>query len=174
MATLFDDAKGHAAFKKLFGWELPERGDYVPPANVFLKFDARKLSALFDRIYVKPTEKIGVVTGQEVYDVLLKDFVTRLAREVALIKSSIPKPQLGKLLKEYQAAAKQAGPKFEGPAYLRQAASSALSKDPEQAARAGRTLGIILRRTADGTWPTVNRLLKKVVDDYDPALSKEL
>ena len=56
MKTLFDEQKPRAAFKKTFGWELPERGDDVPPHNVFLKFDAKKLSALFDRIYVKPTD----------------------------------------------------------------------------------------------------------------------
>ena len=42
--TLFDDAKTRAAFKQAFGWELPERGDDVPPHNVFLKFDPKKVS----------------------------------------------------------------------------------------------------------------------------------
>ena len=49
-----------------------------------------------------------------------------------------------------------------------------LPKDQEQSARAGRTLGVILRRTADGTWTVVNKLLKKVVTDYDPPLAQEL
>jgi hypothetical protein len=174
MKTLFDDMQTHAAFKRAFGWELPERGDDVPPPNVFLKYDAKKVSLLFDRIYVKPADKIGVVTGQEVYDVFFKGFITRLAREVTLIKGGIPKPQLAKMLKDYQAAAQDAGAHFQGPTHLRQAAASALPKDQEQAARASRTLGVILRRTADGTWPTVNRLLDRIVRDYDPALSREL
>ena len=63
MTTLFDDPKANAAFKKVFGWELPQRGDDVPPPNVFLKFDPKKVSALFDRIYVKPADKVGSATG---------------------------------------------------------------------------------------------------------------
>lgn len=172
--TMFDDAKSSAAFKKVFGWELPERGDYVPPPNVFLKFDAKKVSALFDRIYVKPTDKMGGATAQEAYDVLLKDAVTRFAREVVLIKESLPKAQLAKQLKAYQAAAKQQGGKFSGTAYLREAAAGALPKDNELSPRAGKALGVILRRTADGTWPVINKLLKKVVTDYDPTLAQEL
>jgi hypothetical protein len=174
MKTMFDPGVTQPAFKKAFGWELPARGDYVPPADVFLKFDAKKLSAVFDRFYVKPADTIGGVAAQQVYDVFFKEFVTRFAREVALIKRNLPKPQLAKLLKEYRAAAKQQGGKFNGPAHLKQAAATALAKEPEAAARAGRTLGVVLRRTADATWPTVNRLLKNIVTDYDPALAEEL
>jgi len=172
--TLFDDTKTQAAFKKAFGWELPERGDDLPPHNVFLKFDPKKVTSLFDRIYVKPTDKIGGTTAQEAYDVLFKDAVTRFAREVAFVKASLPKAQLAKQLKAYQAAAKDGGGKFRGPTYLKDAASAALPQDNELAPRTGRTLGIILRRTADGTWPIINRLLKKVVADYDPTLAQEL
>jgi hypothetical protein len=172
--TLFDDAKTQAAFKQAFGWALPERGDYVPPPNVLLKFDAKKLSALFDRIYVKPTETLGTATAQEVYDVLFKDAVTRFAREVALIKGALSKAQLAKQLKAYQAAAKDGGGKFKGTTYLKETAATVLPKEQEPSARAGRTLGVILRRTADGTWPIVNKLLKKVVADYDPPLAEEL
>jgi hypothetical protein len=172
--TMFDDPKTNAAFKKLFGWELPERGDDVPPRNVFLKFDPKKVSALFDKIYVKPTDKVGSATGQDVYDVFFKDAVARFAREVALINAAIPKPALTKQLKAYQAAAKQQAGKFSGPAYLKEAAAGALPKDDENAARAGRTLGVMLRRTADSTWPIISKLLKKVVTDYDPPLAQEL
>jgi hypothetical protein len=174
MKTMFDDRQAHAAFTKTFGWELPERGDDLPPHNVFLKFSAKKLSALFDRIYVKPADTIGASTGQEVYDVFFKQAVTRFAREVALIKSNLSGAEMAKALKAYQAAAKQEGGRFRGPDYLKQAAVTALPKDPEQAPRAGRTLGVMLRRTADGTWPIINKLLKKVVGDYDPELAREL
>jgi len=172
--TLFDEQKPRAAFKQTFGWELPERGDDVPAHNVFLKFDAKKLSALFDRIYVKPTDKIGGATAQEAYDVLFKGAVTRFAREVALIKGALSKAQLAKQLKAYQAAAKEGGGRFRGSAYLKETAAGVLPKEQEQSARAGRTLGVILRRTADGTWAVVNKLLKKVVMDYDPPLAQEL
>lgn len=73
---------------------------------------------------------------------------------------------------DHQAIEKEGGSRFSGPDYLKQAAAEALPKDQEQSARAGRTLGVILRRTGDGTWPIVNRLLKKVVGDYDPDLSR--
>jgi hypothetical protein len=109
-----------------------------------------------------------------VYDVLFKDAVTRFAREVALIKSALSKAQLAKQLKAYQAAAKEGGGKFRGTSYLKDAAAGALPKDQELSAQAGRTLGVILRRTADGTWTTVNKLLKRVVTDYDPPLAQEL
>ena len=174
MKTLFDDPKANPAFKKVFGWDLPERGDDVPPPNVFLKFDPKKVSALFDKVYVKPGDKVGSATGQDVYDVFFKDAVARFAREVALINQSLPKAALTKQLKAYQAAAKQQGGKFSGPAYLKEAAAGALPKEDEQSPRAGRTLGVILRRTADNSWPIINRLLKKVVTDYDPPLAEEL
>jgi hypothetical protein len=173
--TLFDDEKIHVAFKKAFGWALPERGDYVPPPNVFLRFDGKKLSALFDRIYVKPTDKIAESTGQEVYDVFFKETITRFAREVALIKGGLPKAELTKQAKAYQAAAKAAGAKFQGPAYLRQAAATGVPKDADQGGeRAYRTFGIILRRTADGSWPAIDRLLQRVIKDYDPTLAQEI
>ena len=172
--TLFDDPKAGAAFKKVFGWELPERGDDVPPHNVFLKFDPKKVSALFDKVYVKPTDKVGSATGQDVYDVFFKDAVARFAREVAFIKDNLPKAQLTKQLKAYQAAAKLQGGKFRGVPFLKEAAAGALPKDDEQSARAGRTLGVMLRRAADNTWPIINKLLKKVVTDYDPPLAEEI
>jgi len=40
--------------------------------------------------------------------------------------------------------------------------------------QSGRTLGTMLRRLNDGTWPTVLALLEKVLKDYDPMLLKEL
>jgi hypothetical protein len=174
MTTLFDDPKAGAAFKKVFGWELPERGDDVPPRNVFLKFDPKKVSALFDKIYVKPADKVGSATGQDVYDVFFKDAVARFAREVAFIKDNLTKAQLAKQLKAYQAAAKQEGGKFRGPAYLKEAAAGALPKDNEQSAQSARTLGVMLRRTADNTWPIIDKLLKKIVSDYDPPLAEEI
>ena len=118
---------------------------------------------------------MGGTTGQEVYDVFFKNAVTRFAREVALIKSNVPNAQLAKLLKGYQAAAKQQGsevPRSGAPETG--GGDRAAQQNPEQAARAGRTLGVILRRTADGTWTTINGLLRKVVTDYDPALAKEI
>jgi hypothetical protein len=172
--TLFDEQRTRAAFKQVFGWQLPERGDDVPAHNVFLKFDAKKLSALFDRIYVKPTDKVGGATAQEAYDILFKGAVTRFARDVALVKAALSKAQLAKQLKAYQAAAKEGGGNFRGPAYLKETAAAALAKDKDESARAGRTLGVILRRTADGTWTVVSKLLKKVVTDYDPPLAQEL
>ena len=57
---------------------------------------------------------------------------------------------------------------------MKEAAEGALPKEDEQSARAGRTLGVMLRRTADNTWPIISRLLKKVVTDYDPPLAEEL
>jgi len=174
MKTMFDDAQVYASFKKAYGWELPQRGDDFPPRNVFLKFDSKKLSKLFDSLYLKPTDKVADVTAQDVYNIFLKDFITRVARETALINASLAKAKVAKLVKEYQAAAKEEGSKFHGPTYLYKAAASALPQDRPEAQRASRTLGMILRRTADGTWPVVSRLLKKVIADYDPDLSKEI
>src|SRR5262249_51811903 len=151
------------AFKTTFGWALPERGDYVPPPDVFIKLDGKKLAAMFDRIYVKPGDKIAQSTGQEVYDVFFKETVTRFAREVALIKGALPKTQLAKQAKASQPAAKEAGAKFQGPAYLREAAATLPKQGDLGGERAYRTFGIILRRTADGTWPAIDRLLRKVI-----------
>ena len=174
MKTMFDDGQVYASFKKAYGWELPERGDDVPPRNVFLKFDSKKLSKLFDSLYLKPTDKVADVTAQDVYNIFLKDFVTRAARETAAINAALPKAKLAKLVKDYQAAAKSDGSRFHGPSYLNKAAAEALPQDQPDAQRAARTLGMVLRRTADGTWPVVSRLLKKVIADYDPDLSKEI
>jgi hypothetical protein len=173
MKTMFDDVQINAAFKKAYGWELPERGDDVPPRNVFLKFESKKLSKLFDSLYLKPTDKVADVTAQDVYNIFLKDFVTRIARETAAINTALPKAKLAKLAKDYQAAAKNDS-RFHGPTFLNKAAAETLPQDQPDTQRAAKTLGIILRRTADGTWPVVGKLLKKVIADYDPELSKEI
>ncbi|MBI3178377.1 MAG: hypothetical protein HYZ27_01875, partial [Deltaproteobacteria bacterium] len=143
--------------------------------NMFTSYSAKKVQALFDRLYLKPTDAIGQYKTQDVYDVFFKPTVTNFAQDVAFISASVPKARLNKLLKEYQTAAKEKSDAFSGPDFLYQLAQDNLSLEgAPNSVRNGRTLGIMLRRRADKTWPTVTKLLKRVLKDYDPALSKEL
>jgi hypothetical protein len=174
-ATFFDAATIRAAFKQLFAWEPPEHNPEAPgfAGNTFNKYDAKKIKALFDRYYMKPTDMFGQIPAQAVYDVAFKRWVTRLANEIATVKGKVPKSKWPKLFKEYQAAAKANGTAFKGQEFLKQLAQNVAEEDPAMEG-AGRALGIILRRNADGTWPTVAGLLKKVIADYDPELAKEV
>jgi len=171
--TLFEPSKTRPAFKAAFGWELPDVEKLG--SNGVYRYEARRLKQLFDRLSFKPTDQVGSITAQQLYDLMLKNRVTRFARDVAFIKANVPKAKLAKLLKEYRAAIQDKGAAFDGPAYLREVALTALPQDQEpESARNGQTLGTMLRRIGDGTWPTVVTILKKVLADYDPELFKEL
>jgi hypothetical protein len=120
---------------------------------------------------------VGELDAQAVYDLFFKPFLTRFARDAAFIQQKIPKAKRATLAKQYQADAKNTadGGEFYGPDYLGQLAAKVLPEDAQHAeARSGRTLGIMMRRQLDGTWPTVVKMLQTVLQDYDPALAKEL
>lgn len=171
--TLLNGTLTHEAFKTEFGWEPPAHGAIAP--NVLPTYEAKKIEALFDRLYLKPADPVGALTGQAIYDLILKSSVTRFLREAVVLKKKLPAAKLKSLAKEYQAAAKEQGESFNGPTYLAKVVEKQLGPaDDESPIHDGRTLGTMLRRTADGTWPTVTKLLNKLVKAYDPPLAKEI
>jgi hypothetical protein len=169
--TLFNAEQTHLAFKKVFGWDVPQRAE----GGGEVRYTAKQLQALFTKLYLKPSGRLGEQTAQTVYNVVLRDMVTAFAREVAYIQVRLPKPQLAKLAKEYQAASRAQDSGFYGPGWLTEQSKKLLPPDPVLTRiQSGRTLGTILRRMNDGTWPTVVSSLKKLLKDYDPLLLKEL
>jgi hypothetical protein len=170
--TFLNRKKTHEAFFKMFGWKLPVLG--MLKNDEFPVYQVKQLKKVFNRIYLKPTDMIGTMKAQEVYDYFFKSYVADFARDVVLVKSKVRKKKMKKLLRDYKAAAKDAGANFNGSAYLRKVVTELWPEDKSRAYRMSKILGTILRRKADRTWPTVVRLLKKVIRDYDPALSKEL
>lgn len=174
METLFNEEKVRAAFQTVFGWSLPADPESLGP-GALPKYDAKQLQKLFDQLRVKPADQVGAFTAQQLYDLALKKRLTRVARDAAFIKASVPKAKLAKLLKDYKAAIQEQGGGFSGPRHLKLVAMEVLPLDQgPESARSGQTLGTILRRTNDGTWPVVVALLKKLLAEYDPELFKEL
>jgi hypothetical protein len=170
-SPLLDLTTATAAFKSEFGWSIPT----TEKADAFNNYDAKNLQTLFDRVYVKPSEKVGAYSAQEIYDALLKDYATNLANNVAFIEERVPKAKMAKLAKDYQDAAKKGGNDFYGPNFLRDISRGVVDQEVTgDVVQRERLLGTILRRQMDGTWPTVIKLLKKVLQDYDPKLSKEV
>ena len=112
--------------------------------------------------------------AQAYYDAMFKPFVSRFASEAALVLAKLPKAKLAAAARDYQDAAKKGGKSFYGPDYLQSNFKKILGDDAPADLGNGRTLGIVLRRQLDGTWPTVTKLLKRVLQDYDPALYKDL
>lgn len=173
--TLFNEAQTRPAFQQVFGFDRPQWREGATDTRYTIK----QLQGLYDKLYRKPGAKLGELSAQAVYNVVLAGTVTRFAREVAFIHARLSKPQLAKLAKDYAAAAqakeKEGGVAFYGPSWLQQQARALLAPDSVlTGVHSGRTLGTMLRRMDDGTWPTVLTLLKKVLKDYDPALLKEL
>ncbi|HYV44894.1 MAG TPA: hypothetical protein VFA20_08535 [Myxococcaceae bacterium] len=174
METLFDDQKIRAAFRAAFGWSLPADPESLGP-SAMPKYDARQLKQLLERLWVKPADQVGAFTAQQLYDLALRKRLERIARDVAFINANVPKAKLAKLLKDYKAAIQEQGGGFSGPRHLQLVAAEVLPQDQEPAsARNGQTLGLILRRMNDGSWPTVVALLKKILAEYDPELFKEV
>ena len=168
-------AAAYSDLKEIYGVALfdPEKdtGTEIP------RYDGKVLAAVADKLYLKPTDKLGASTAQAVYDAMFKQTVADFVHNIVRIESKLPKAKLAKLANDYKtaAAAKPSKPEatFYGPDFLGEMTRKQLtdSKNPRGDAL---VLGVLLRRQLDGTWPVVTQLLKRVMADYDPALSKEV
>ncbi|MCU0698795.1 MAG: hypothetical protein MUC96_20020 [Myxococcaceae bacterium] len=158
------DAEDHVAFAKLVGvpYPKPSQPGELP------KYSPKLIRTVFDRVYRKPDQDVGGVRAQLVYDVIFKDRVRAEVKEWVLFLGSTTPRQRSDLAKAYAAAARR--PDFESFTHLSGVAKQVA---PELSLGGFRVAGIILRRSADGTLPTVLNLWVRVLDDYDPELAKE-
>lgn len=142
-----------------------------PPAveaTTMPAYSVKTIRSVFTRVYRKPTATLDGVSAQLVYDTVMK---ARVRTEVDLWLKVLgaTKPQQRKTLgRAYAEAAKQPG--FESYSYLSGLSEQLLGKGAPR--EAYRVLGIVLRRTLDGTLGTVTTLWVQVLEDYDPELAK--
>jgi hypothetical protein len=152
-------ARLEEAFKDFTGMPLVKKrttkGD-----RVALQYNAAGLEAAFEKLYIKPSALIGTMRAGVVYDTLFKTFVRREAEATAALlghkgflaaesKRFVARSLDGKdeiTTYQYELASKLGGP---------------LTDEP-------RLIGTLLRRHADGTLPTVIKILRTVLRDYDP------
>lgn len=130
------------------------------------RYDKNSIESVFDKLYLKPESSIAGVKVSIVYQLLFKEFVTREANATAEILAR--KDFVETKSKEYVALASKAG--FEGSEYqwkLAKELGGSLESEP-------RLIGTLLRRRADGTLPSLLKMLRTILRDYDPALSHKL
>lgn len=154
--------------KSLATLGLPRYAAAKPGRLGFAPVDARGLEALFKVLYVPPTARLGSHTAQALYDALLAPSVRMTARFIGRMEAS---PKLVDALLPMvraRAAAAAAAKKDVMSVYFD--LSSLLFDDAWVDASqytAATAVGFVLRRKLDGSWPTVRRLLERVLSDYD-------
>jgi hypothetical protein len=153
------------AFTKLFGRPLVKKRTGEGEAAV-VEYDAAALEAAFRALYVKPASKIGGLEAQVLYDTFFRRFVRRV---VAVVAAAEKQPGfLAAQAKVYRAQASTKG--FDGYAFI----IAATKQLPAAVKDEHRLVGTVIRRQADGTLPTLKRLLRALVTDYDPEAAKTL
>jgi hypothetical protein len=146
-------------FHTLFGRALVKKrsgsGD-----NTRYVYDPAALEAAFTKLYVAPTGTVGGVPAKVVYDKLLKDWMARKADTIADVLGR--KGFLTAAARDFDA--KSAAARFDGLTWQ----TTLADKLPESLRADHRLVGTLARRQADGSLPTLLRLLRKVLADYDP------
>lgn len=158
----------HSGFTALTGEKFLER--VAPPAMP--AYSARWLRQVFKALYRPPTGKLDGVSTQLVYDVVAKDTVRREARRWQFVLQTLTPARRLALARSYAREVKRAGASFDAWTYLTGVQKAELG--PQAQWGDERVLGTILRRSLDGTLPTVLQLWQQVIDAYDPEFSREL
>lgn len=127
-------------------------------------YDPLALRALFDALYVKPTEKrLGGATMRALYDATVRDVVVLLAKDIALVSAN--QKVLAAESKRVMDAAKS-GKGAQGKDSWRMSLNKLVKSDDDAARIDPRLVGFVLRRHADGTLPVVVDILRTVTTDY--------
>jgi len=162
-----------AALKKL----LPGLVSANDPATAIPAYKAAAVKDAFTKLYFGPKETRALLVAQTVYDTMFKAYVTKWARDIALVLQKVPAADQAKLAKAYKEAfakAKADSP-FHAPSFLHEQSEKISPPDAQgDVAVNYRALGFVLRRQMDGTLPTVRAALAQVIKDYDPKLFEEI
>jgi hypothetical protein len=157
-------AEDREGFAKLTGVPYPP-----PPAPGELpRYSVKTILTVFERVYRRPTQDLGGVRAQLVYDAIFKERVRAEVKAWQAVLSGTTPRQRSELAKAYAEAARTEG--FDAFTHLNAVAKQVA---PELPLDGFRVVGIILRRSADGTLPTVLGLMVRVLDEYDREFAKE-
>jgi|GEM_PF-2484872 len=153
------------AFKGLFGAKLHKRLWVIKTLDdnqVFVFYNGKALKKAFLQLYRRPHETLMGIRAQKAYDVLLKRYFQRLMKNLAHILR-----QKAKLKKAVKLYAKNFGTKdFSGSDFQNDQADKFKTTSY-------RLLGMVMRRTIDGTLPVLLELLGMLLRDYDLGLYRK-
>ncbi len=126
-------------------------------------YDPVALRALFDALYVKPNDKRIGSTMRALYDATVRDVVTLLAKDIALLTAQ-PRVLAAESKRVMDAA--KSGKGTQGKDSWRLSLNKLVKGDDDAARIDPRLVGFVLRRQADGTLPVVVDILRTVTTDY--------
>lgn len=149
----------------------------VKPLNrhAFNTYTARELEQLWVAIYVAPSTPLLGTTAQEVYDVLFKKAAADTVSDLLWLEASLDDAARAALLVTYRKKLAEAKTKpFFVNLWLSEVLRTRFESDPHVWTASPLLLGVMLRRTADGSWPALRGLLVKTLSAYDPPLAEQL
>lgn len=166
-----EDVKSVDASAKIYAGKSLVQKIELLPNGFFVHYDAAGISALFNKLYKKPTEKYKGQILQMVYDAFLKEW---FADHYSFAKEIMASPDKFKRLKFEYFEKARTDPNFSGtqetfriiPEY---GCATYTGLQWVQGKKCDeRWFGTLIRRSEDGTLPLVLRLMEKVLQDYDP------
>jgi hypothetical protein len=157
--------------KSLFGKHVPMSKDENGYASTFFFYSPIGIKAAFDKLYVKPNNKLEVATYQTIYNLTAKEYMRDFTKFLAHIMSQ--KSTLNVLGARYLKNAKANKgfrPNIEANYALEKLFPTDASRQQFPAFTneiVADDLSTLLRRQCDGTLPTLLNCLKTVLKDYD-------
>lgn len=174
----FDYEKIDKNIKKIYGVSF--KGKSIEQANgrTFNLYNGAGITAIFNKLYAKPTNKLENVTYQKLYNLCAKKYVRdflKLMTYLNTTKKTVWNSECTRLFKQIQT-----NKNFN---HFDEYATTANLLFPSEKIRysfgsytydVGSTysLGPIIRRQLDGSLKSITECLKKIVKDYDPEALK--
>lgn len=171
-------------FKDLFGEDIIassfktaslDAQDNVP--SEFRFYNPKALEAAFKKLYLPPTADYKGIPMKKLYDISLRDYMRDVGKTLSTLFQN--KAAFEKVAAEYLAKAKT-DPGFDGQTFSYRVARSLIGTDEiltnlcYDERGPVRIVSIALRRQCDGSLPTLSKIYKKIVQDYDPEYYEQI
>lgn len=166
-----------ANYKRLLGTNLIKKKVETKTGTSFNYFDAVAIETTFKALYKKPTEKFkGIATYQRIYDASVKEFAIESASFIAEVMQN--KKGFDAVTAKYKKMM-ETSEEFYGGALPEKVWETIFDKSKLQVdgdyafypdKKCGYAQDILLtmvRRNIDGTLPTILKLFKQILQDYD-------
>lgn len=164
--------------KEIYGVSLKGKSLNQANGRVFYFYNGAGITAIFNKLYAKPTNKLENVTYQKMYNLCAKEYVRdflKLMTYLNTTKKTVWNSECTRLLKQIQT-----NKNFD---HYDEYATTAKLLFPSEKIRysfgsytydvsSTYSLGTIIRRQLDGSLKSITDCLKKIVKDYDPEALK--
>lgn len=135
---------------------------YDAKGGVYLHYDPLAIDKIFNKFYVKPKEYLyNNLKSQTVYDYLLKPYFRKITNDIEVILSKRALFDESSRVYYYKVMNEKS---FVAPSYLKTINDTHYHLEGYYDCY---FLGFLLRRNIDGTLPTLLKLLKIILRDYD-------